>query len=385
MRFSKTAVFAGFAGLASAQTFTDCDPTNKTCPADPGLNKASYSVDFTKGASSDWTLSSSSLTYSASTGAAFTINEAGNAPTLTSNFYIFFGRVSVLMRASPGQGIVSSIVLESDDLDEVDWEWIGGQDKQVQTDYFGKGNTTAYDRGTVVDLDAGTQSTFRNYTLVWTEASIVWYLDGSLIRTLTYEQALGGKNFPQTPMQVKIGSWAGGASENAAGTIEWAGGLTNYSAGPYTMYVKSVEIENYNPGASYTYGDLSGSYSSIIVSKANSTESSSAEETIVTASSTKASSTKTATSASKATSTPKIASNESLSSNSTISSPDSASESESASTVKPATESASTANSTVAASSTDAATVTVSGASSIVSRLSLWAAPALLAVAVFNL
>jgi hypothetical protein len=42
------------------------------------------------------------------------------------------------MKAAPGVGIVSSIVLQSDNLDEVDWEWIGGVDSRVQQNYFGK-------------------------------------------------------------------------------------------------------------------------------------------------------------------------------------------------------------------------------------------------------
>ena len=53
--------------------------------------------------------------------ATFTINQKGDSPTIESSFYIFWGSVSVIMKASKGQGIVSSIVLESDDLDEIDW------------------------------------------------------------------------------------------------------------------------------------------------------------------------------------------------------------------------------------------------------------------------
>ncbi|KAH7356906.1 hypothetical protein BKA65DRAFT_548291 [Rhexocercosporidium sp. MPI-PUGE-AT-0058] len=38
--------------------------------------------------------------------------------------------------------------MESDDLDEIDWEWLGGNSIVVETNYFGKGNTTIYDRAT---------------------------------------------------------------------------------------------------------------------------------------------------------------------------------------------------------------------------------------------
>jgi hypothetical protein len=54
-------------------------------------------------------------------GAKFTVSEQGDAPTIESDFYIFFGHVDVKMRAANGTGIVSTYVLESDDLDEIDW------------------------------------------------------------------------------------------------------------------------------------------------------------------------------------------------------------------------------------------------------------------------
>lgn len=48
-------------------------------------------------------------------------------------------------------------------------------------------------------------------------------------------------------MRLKIGNWAGGASDNSAGTIEWAGGAVDWDDAPFTMVVKSVEITNNNP------------------------------------------------------------------------------------------------------------------------------------------
>ena len=80
-------------------------------------------------------------------GAEFTIKSLTDGPTMQSNFYLLFGYVEAVVQAAPGQGIVSSFILESDDLDEIDWEMIGSQTNQVQGNYFGKGNTTTYDRG----------------------------------------------------------------------------------------------------------------------------------------------------------------------------------------------------------------------------------------------
>lgn len=64
-------------------------------------------------------------------------------------------------------------------------------------------------------------------------------------------------------MQVRLGNWIGGNPSNAAGTIEWAGGISDMSKGPFNMYVQSVSIKTSNPAAAYEYGDMSGSYQSI--------------------------------------------------------------------------------------------------------------------------
>jgi hypothetical protein len=66
-------------------------------------------------------------------------------------------------------------------------------------------------------------------------------------------------------MNVRAGIWAGGDPTNPQGTIEWAGGETDYSQAPFTMVLQKVEVRNENPGASYEYGDMSGGYESIVV------------------------------------------------------------------------------------------------------------------------
>lgn len=93
----------------------------KTCPADPGTTSTEISYDFTK--SSDlakWNTTAGTVTASEE-GAKFTISQEGDAPTIETEYYIFFGEVSITMKGASGTGIVSSAILESDDLDEIDW------------------------------------------------------------------------------------------------------------------------------------------------------------------------------------------------------------------------------------------------------------------------
>ena len=190
-----------------------------------------------------------------------------------------FGRVEFVAKSAPGVGVVSSAVLQSDDLDEIDWEWLGADNSQVQTNYFGKGQTTTYNRG-AFHPNPNNQGAFHTYTIDWTSERIVWQIDGVNVRGQESSSAQG--QYPQTPMQVKLGTWSGGDKNNAPGTIrkfgtfrshktvtdgynptEWAGGLTNYDAGPYTMLVKSLDVTDYSTGTQYTYSGTSGTWDSI--------------------------------------------------------------------------------------------------------------------------
>lgn len=135
MRFPTliAAVLAVSVPLSLAQTSTDCNPTEKSCPSDTGLDQTTFTSDFTQGSSANasWSAAAYTTINYGSQGAEFTISKAGEAPTIETDFYFFFGYVEVKMKAAPGQGIVSSIVLESDDLDEIDLEFLGGNTAQV--------------------------------------------------------------------------------------------------------------------------------------------------------------------------------------------------------------------------------------------------------------
>lgn len=251
--------------MVLGQTFTSCNPMTASCSPDEALDSYNVFTDFTKGASNQgWTLAEgTSLTYGTN-GAQFKIASDGQAPTISTDFHIFFGRIDVVMQAAPGQGIVSSIVLESADLDEIDWEIIGSDTTHAQSDYFGKGNTTAWDRAVYQNVNSP-QTGFHTYSVDWSAERIIWLIDEVPVRTLNYADANGGATFPQTPMVVKLGNWAAGCSGCPQGTATWAGGYTDFSDAPFNMYVKSVNITNANPGKEYVWGDHSGSWQSISV------------------------------------------------------------------------------------------------------------------------
>ncbi|KAK9314769.1 concanavalin A-like lectin/glucanase domain-containing protein, partial [Lipomyces starkeyi] len=250
------------AARVAAQSTANCNPLVASCPPDPALG-GSISLDFTQGSSShiNPVYSPGDISYTPDMGLTMTINQLGDGPTVASDFYIFFGKVEVVAQCAPGTGIVSSVVLISDDNDEIDLEWTGGDAYHVQTNYFSKGQTGSYDRGGMTDV-TNPQTTFHTYTIDWNRDSVTWYVDGAVARVLPSNAPEG---YPQTPMQIKIGSWVGGSPDNAPGTIAWAGGLADFSQAPFNFYIKSLKVTDYSTGTEYVYSDNSGSEDSIQV------------------------------------------------------------------------------------------------------------------------
>ncbi|KAK5773955.1 hypothetical protein RI543_004710 [Arxiozyma heterogenica] len=241
-----------------------CNPLFTTnCPPDKAL-ATGFIEDFTKQSDSKWfsrvSSSQGKVTFDSTNGLGLILAKRGDNPSYDSNFYIMYGKVQVLMQAAPGVGIVSSFFLQSDDGDEIDLEWLGGDTTQFQSNYFSKGNVTTYDRGEFHGVQTPAQM-FHNYTIDWSMEQTTWSLDGTVVRTLLNTTSQG---YPQTPMSIKFGIWAGGDPSNAPGTIEWAGGITDYSAGPFTMYVKQIIVTDYSTGESYSYDGTSGSWESIV-------------------------------------------------------------------------------------------------------------------------
>lgn len=269
--FALTTITALAALLPTAlcQTYTSCDPLNTTgCPNMPALGgNATFNFNQTWDPSL-WVKKNQGDAKWTSNGTSFTVGRRGDAPYIQSNFYLFFGHVEIYLRAAHGQGIVSSAILQSECLDEIDWEFLGSNNTHVLTNYFGKGNTTDYTRGKNFHMDFAPQDDFHNYTIDWTKDRIQWWVDGKMLRELKFAEALGGKNYPQTPMNIRLGAWSGGdASNNDKYTVEWAGGETDFSKGPFTMMVQRVYAKDYTTAKEYSWEnmDASGSYEKVKV------------------------------------------------------------------------------------------------------------------------
>ncbi|OLL23572.1 Acyl-protein thioesterase 1 [Neolecta irregularis DAH-3] len=251
----------------------------------PGLQHSAHEEEFdhvavflqrvirqesdSRGPSSDFikVASQGDINYT-SQGAEFVISKIGDSPTLDSQFYILYGKVSVEMKPAPGVGVVSSFIWQSDTLDEIDLEWLGGDNFHVQSNYFFQGNTSFWSQGVThggLHDASNVVNQFHTYEIDWTSDQIVWSINGVAVRTLTKASTLtnGVYQYPQSPSQIKIGSWVAGVPGTAEGTIQWAGGLTDFSQAPFTMVVRRFDVKSYTPTSSYSFSGTSGLADSI--------------------------------------------------------------------------------------------------------------------------
>lgn len=242
---------------------TSCNPLDQSCPADPALGTEHTWLFNSTLDDKLWNMITGAINYT-SEGADFTITAVNGSTLLQSNFYIFFGVMEAHIKMAKGAGIISSVILQSDDLDEIDWEWVGYNTSSVQSDFFGKGNTTTSDRGAFhTVLNAHTE--FHNYTSYWDQDRLEWWIDGTLVRTVNYSEPLTvyGKNYPQTPCRVKISNWPVGIPGQSIGNLEWGGGYVNWTELPFTMTVQKLRVQDFHTGKEYTYTDQSRTYQSI--------------------------------------------------------------------------------------------------------------------------
>lgn len=225
---------------------------------------------------------------------------------LTATRYIWYGKVSARMRTSRGAGVITAFIFLSDVKDEIDFEFVGADLGTAQTNYYFQGITDCMPleqtiRIRIIDepidfngANISTSNTFENYHLYeleWTPEQIIWSIDGKVGRvknkSVTWNATTNRYQFPQTPSRIQLSIWPAGLPTSKQGTIDWAGGLVNWSSqdiqtyGYYYSIIEDVTVQCYSPpeGAkiegnnSYIFDDPSALNNSVVLTNKTSVES----------------------------------------------------------------------------------------------------------------
>ncbi|KAH7120844.1 concanavalin A-like lectin/glucanase domain-containing protein [Dendryphion nanum] len=246
-----------------------CDVTishsKEACVPNPKCKSGTYkmgslddvqSIDKYLGDSSkiNWQGQGKPVLYEDST--LLTMAEGTVGTLMASTHYVWYGKICAKMTTSQGKGVVTAFIMMSDVKDEIDFEWVGTDIANVQTNYYSQG-VTNYKNGRNLTIPNGNSvEKLHEYCMDWKEDTLTWSIDGNDLRTLnrkdTWNATAGRFDYPQTPSRVMLSLWPAGLPSNEKGTIDWAGGVIDWNSpymqnGYYYARVQQVTIECYGP------------------------------------------------------------------------------------------------------------------------------------------
>lgn len=116
----------------------------------PNLDKADSNTKYLGNASaSDWEYSGKPKLEDGNIVLTMPKNSVGTL--LSSTHYIWYGKIAADVKSSRGKGVVTGFILMSDIKDEIDFEWVGSDLENVQSNFYFQGitncKTTALDAG----------------------------------------------------------------------------------------------------------------------------------------------------------------------------------------------------------------------------------------------
>ena len=164
-----------------------------------------------------------------------------------------YGKATVSLKTGRSQGVVTAIVLMSQVGDEIDFEFLGNQPFDAQTNWYYQ-TELDYTRMQRQPIYTDSYENYHKYGFDWNEERIIWLIDGRPVRTLfkkdTWDPITKHYKYPQTPSRLEIAIWPGGDKDNHPGTIEWAGGPIDWENSPdilqygqFYSRVKEIRIE----------------------------------------------------------------------------------------------------------------------------------------------
>ncbi|KAL4921062.1 concanavalin A-like lectin/glucanase domain-containing protein [Aspergillus aurantiobrunneus] len=210
-----------------------------------------------------------------------TMPKESTGSLFANNHYVWYGKIGADIKSSRGAGVVTAFILLSDTKDEIDYEWVGSELSEVQTNWYFQGILN-YTNGDSSPVSSGnTYEEWHHYEIDWTPEKLEWLIDGEVVRTLTKESTFNETSnryeYPQTPSRMQLSLWPAGQASNAQGTIEWAGGEIDWDSediqqqGYYSASFGEVSVECYDPPSgtniegdvSYDFKDDKGEESSV--------------------------------------------------------------------------------------------------------------------------
>ncbi|KAK6242459.1 Glycoside hydrolase family 16 - like 10 [Theobroma cacao] len=163
------------------------------------------------------------------------LNERTGSGFVSQDLYLHgYFSASIKLPADYTAGVVVAFYMSNGDIfeknhDEIDFEFLGnirGKDWRIQTNVYGNGSTSV-GREERYNLWFDPADDFHQYTILWTDSKIIFYVDNTPIREVKRTAAMGG-DFPSKPMSLYATIWDGSDWATNGGKYR-----VNYKYAPY--------------------------------------------------------------------------------------------------------------------------------------------------------
>ncbi|XP_050233692.1 probable xyloglucan endotransglucosylase/hydrolase protein 28 [Mercurialis annua] len=163
------------------------------------------------------------------------LNERTGSGFVSQDLYLHgFFSASIKLPADYTAGVVVAFYMSNGDIfeknhDEIDFEFLGnirGKDWRIQTNIYGNGSTNV-GREERYSLWFDPSDEFHQYSVLWTDSQITFYVDNIPIREVKRTASMGG-DFPSKPMSLYATIWDGSDWATNGGKYR-----VNYKYAPY--------------------------------------------------------------------------------------------------------------------------------------------------------
>ncbi|PSS26818.1 Xyloglucan endotransglucosylase/hydrolase protein [Actinidia chinensis var. chinensis] len=177
-----------------------------------------------------------------------------------------FFSASIKLPADYTAGVVVAFYMSNGDMyekthDELDFEFLGnirGKDWRIQTNVYGNGSTSV-GREERYGFWFDPSEDLHQYSILWTENQIIFYVDNVPIREIKRTEAMGGE-FPSKPMSLYATIWDGSNWATNGGRYR-----VNYKYAPYITQFSDLVLHGcaVNPIEQSSTCDLPPSFESV--------------------------------------------------------------------------------------------------------------------------
>lgn len=161
------------------------------------------------------------------------LDEETGGTRISVDNYFQYGTVESTMKIAAGSNVVTAFILMADNGDEIDFEFVGKDTKEIQTNWFYKGKPIYNVHAAFFRVNKDLATSFNTFAINWTPEYYEWKVNGRSLRKFSRNDTT---DFPDSPSKIQIGIWNAGPSK-------WAGPGVNWKDAPFAVQISSIAVK----------------------------------------------------------------------------------------------------------------------------------------------